>query len=1786
MTNMDFFRRPSLVGKNMTRLQQATVRGSVRRADADGTSLDPYFPLITGGMPLNGALTVKIDGVTKTVDLITSNKFADVMTDIQTALGASGTVVDTDGTLSIKTATLGGGGSVEITGGTQAAFLGFDITNRGLKSIGGEMFSSPEGRRGNPFGTAFPGRSEDLNIESIQRVLGRLSANEDVLYSEHVKSNAVLQKVSFSIDASRAFITPTASIRLFTGGPSASNVGSPLKLNAVRDYLAPFYFLVDADTHQPAPSRIIGVTRGAPSGGSYLVNSPSWSDTTGKNVMGLDLNKAAETINSITEGRFVKSNAATFITDGCLPGDFANISGATNLVPWSNNGYRWVVENVISETTLELRPMSRTELTQLGGTYTDTQPIVELNGDGPGSLGGIAVNTGMATSGVCLVCDPPLLPGANYELWAAVSTGMRDEKGWESLNGNFPASLYLNSNLDLLPNGVLSRPVVTLTGGGTTYSYTAFYARWHGKVIHIPAGSVPRTVGLAVTEYIYWDEKTAHVVTSTTALFNGSPVAQDPSASGTTSQGHLLYWFLDPAATPTLYPATKLEDTAAKVSLTVGHGGQFSTLQEAMNYVDALMQANGESVSATGPYSHFDVTVVSSLTVSSTVNVPAGVRLRGAHPGVVIKYTGSVSTALFQMQNTFILEDVQVAVDTAGADLIASLGTDVEYIRLRRVRQGGGIGAFRTAVSIAGNVFEVSLEECNLFLGGGVVWGVVNTLLTVDHCYFGYSLVAGVSPSLFNSSGGAGGFEVLQGIIRDSRFEGLTTLSGVVPILLDVSQPDSKWVISGNYFSFGTLPDSASVLIQTGDGTLFFSDNVVDSTAANGTVAQAILNSAGTVHVLNSSFKVQPVSFLYGVQATTIIGSTITAIDSPVVGRVNSTLLLVSSAATDNTLSGPSKTGIETGTGRVSVVGNDVQLTTGTHTGSPQYGILLKGTDSRIGGNYVTVSGGQCLATSGVTARNSISDNNLSGTGTTAYGIIASSASDYRISGNSIITTAAGSVGIYITVPSSFRIESNNITTPSDVATAGISVTGGSSMIIRDNRISSYAPLVNASGATYLQAHGNYLLGDLVTGMYGEFRGNFWTGNITFSGVGAFTGNSSVVGDSFSDCLSDSTCLVKVVASASCHVEFSSNRLLSGTRLEISGDVTSSFNIVGNYIDQSVTVTSGSDLGDVVFVSNRVGNGLTLSPTNGDKSVTCSGCSITGGATFGTKIKHLAMSGCEINGALLRNASTAGGSTRVSDTHVTSTTTLLGDSITVTNCFFDLAVSVSGGSSGSSAYGAVLSNCAFVASLQVEGSVQLSNCHINTFLGTVSGSAVASNTLLMTGCIVNGASTGLTSMGQVMMDDCYFADVLTIQGVASTAMGRFLGSVFSGAFNAVIADFSMDDCRTLSTFSNDLGVLTNNGRTYLGNSRFAGDVYVRGGDVVGRDCTLSAALSIDIGSHKLELISITGGAYDIRSGFVKIRDSLFTTGTLNPTSAYAGSMLEIYDCSFSGAVSPSTGEYNFIYMERCVITAASTALTATIASGGVIHLNDIHAPSAAFVLNGGAASEMRVTHSEFSTCTLSALDFLVEHCTGLQVLATTDATRGVVKNCKLVAGSTGNSSRPCIKVLGISESLVIHGNDLISDNRSAGSTVGDYTMSPCIMLGDDVSKKIRGMQITGNTFRIYDNGSTLSDRYYTGACIANVSRIAWAGGDLGWYGSMVLGTVSGNTFQLYAHRVTGAVWHTAASIWLRGNTTGYTLISANCGYMLDTSDVLSILGTTTTLNLSSDVGTDLNGTSY
>jgi hypothetical protein len=467
---MRYFRSPQLAGKNLKRTVSATLRGNLRRSDPDVTSLVPYFPGVLPGM----TLIVRVQGTTVTVGL-PSNRFSEIVSTIRGALAtAFGSAFDDGGCVAITSTKTGAAGFIEVIGGTAAALIGFDLSQQEFKARGGELTTAAEGRVAQPFGTALPNFGEGFTTESVNRALGRVMSNTDVLHSALLVEDGSFNQVSsgFSDTDLDTIVLPVAQkVLVSSAGPGVDT----------SDWLASHFVVVDRTTGYRAQSMVVGVENSL---GVSLLNG---NQSVAANVA----------IADIKNGRVVSCDASTF-TASVQVGDFAEIAFANNDDPWSNNGLRWVVEEVIDDTHLALRPMSVREMDHVGTASDGYQPIVELNYRKVGvqSFGRISITRGPYAAGVTLRLSPPMPAGQLYAVWGITPSSAFDRKIGASLGA--PSTTPQFDAASPMWNSLITRPAVSISGGAVYVS--TFYVRWNGQGYLVPERDLPLADGFVVLD--------------------------------------------------------------------------------------------------------------------------------------------------------------------------------------------------------------------------------------------------------------------------------------------------------------------------------------------------------------------------------------------------------------------------------------------------------------------------------------------------------------------------------------------------------------------------------------------------------------------------------------------------------------------------------------------------------------------------------------------------------------------------------------------------------------------------------------------------------------------------------------------------------------------------------------------------------------------------------------------------------------------------------------------------------------------------------------------------------------------------------------------------------------------------------------------------------------------------------------------------------------------------------------------------------------------------------------
>lgn len=1155
---MDYFRRPQLAGKNLVRTTHATIRGNVRRSDADGTSAVPYFPNVSAGQTLN----VKVQATTYVVTL-TGNDLLTILNDINAALTTNGQAFDADGCIGIRTNTQGGAGLVAITGGNAADGLGFDlVSNESVGALGGEVYSSPESRISNWYGTAFPSLGEDLTAETVSRGMGRLASNIDVLHSELVREDAVVQKIQ-DVNAVNEIknLAVDVNAKVFTG------LGL-LSATSNKHALGRFFFLLDTVTGAPAASRVTAVVKGTPGtyprpGGGYA-NTANWAAADGGNVLGQNLTKvSSQAITVIREGRVVEVPTADFSAAGVKEGDPVEISGATNLNPFSHNGH-WIIEDVRSSTALALRPMSAAEMDLHGFTPTGIQPVLELNEKKQGVevFGNLTVRTGTFMNGLTLVVEPPIPAGAAYELWAASPTSFRSDgflNPRQSLLENSQASsrTLLTTDHDLVPTTILSGFEVSVSG--FNLNVAAGYVRWRGRVIHVPARTWLNN-GTQIpngTSFLYFNEAEGCVKVGNAAawssLFNAS----------SSNRGLLLAKLVATTGVSlTITSARRLAGEKAR-DLTVGTGGQFETLTEALAYINEWAAATSEIGISNGDYAHWDLVILNNQTVTGTLPVKATVKIRGANPLLNIVMNGA--TFSLDVGGTLILQDIRIDRPATTNEPLVTVTAAGGRVICSGVTHVGGAFAQLVKSTGSGSLDSILVRDSDFTFSKGVLHTAIpgdGTGFIFLNSTFRYVTDGSGTPVLFAPAAGTGAWGGEIHVDGCKFLDWTTTLANANPLFANLASADiTASVITDSYFKQGAFPANSDNVLIRATSRLFFKNNIVE-------LVPLAIAFDGTAEVVVSENRIAVKPNASGSTAVACLRArnNHVAVSAPdTVG--NNGIALQAAIATGNVISGRPRVAVQTLGGAGNVAANN-QINMNPATAITAVGIGISGTNGSVTGNTVILTDG---------AANSCC-------------IQASSATAVSITGNSLSVamdcnaiTSLGSSGVF----------SGNY-----VANGATVSLGSGPWQISANRIGEGGVDLSGAGADY-QFIGNWIVGGVnLSSNLGDifFNENYCLGDVI--AVGANTGTTQFVGNNIFGNTEISP-LLKLVCSGN-YLSF----------LQVGNDSTVTANNIGGLAIESVTSTCNVSgnwvLGDLVISSDGAGSSITIENNSLDQIDTSS----------------------------------------------------------------------------------------------------------------------------------------------------------------------------------------------------------------------------------------------------------------------------------------------------------------------------------------------------------------------------------------------------------------------------------------------------------------------------------------------------------------------------------------------------------------------------------------------------
>jgi hypothetical protein len=1105
---MDYFRRPRLSGNVLGRLQFGTIHGSIRRNDADNTSSVPYFPGLSSGMTLG----ILLNGATTVTATFTDSGYLDALTAINTALGANGTAFDTDGSISIQAATAGGLGSVEVVASSNSAalVLGFGVNPSGaslVRSSGGDLNYTPEDRIGNESSTGFPGPHEGLTTDALDRALGRVSANADILYTDDVRDTAILQQVSgYTVSADGTFISLPASTRVFTGYNLLSNTSE-------KEDLAPFFMVMDSTSRTPSGSKVTGVVRGTPL--TPGVNASSFADTAGHNILGLNLAKlssvAINASGGIQYGRYVECTGTMFTTI-IVPGDVVQVTGATNTSPWNNNGMRWIVEAVVSDTILELRPMSQSELTLYGVTAFEAQPILELNETitGSQSYGSLTIYTGTYTqivgavagpsgTSVNLCLDPPLPAGSSIEVWVAQPLSTRKQVPSSVQEGDSLPYREMVSSYRTLPDAILSGFSITYNSGPDTLVIGSGVVRQDGRLVNFPGitySSASTMFAGPTINYFWYDPLISNIGYG---AVNGARDPADYLAIPTTEILMIGSTTVSGSTLSGTQPMVGTESLQSR-SITVGDGGQFSTLEAALGYISTWATAKSDVTSSAGDYSHWDIVLVSDYAVSTSVTCTcAGLRISGATPST--KLVCSVPL-VFHNLSAFMMENLQVDC-TSASQFLSFTGNKATNVTLRNLYQltssSGSYVSF--ASSSSGSLGNILIYRCNLNIYTSIYVGIpAGRVDCLDSIFTIFAGTTTAPLAMFtNTQSTTSSFSPYFLRVQGCRFLNMvpsanSTSTFAYPMLLQsaISGTEAELIVRDNVFTFQALsatPGVPSQIISCPSGTEFhimIEGNVVGD--APFPCHQFVNAALFAAHVRNNTIYIRPELTGTGIKAGYVESNRIDVVNADS-GQANNIVIQAQIRAVGNYLSGNTANFIVLSTTAAQAVGNYISMSAPVNSTVPEAGILCSSNRAIVSGNII-----------------------LGANNTTTCDLILINAANSTVADN-YLAVENNSVGIYIDADQC-SVVNNNVACSSSTA-IGIQIASGSSSscILADDTVEGTSLYALQIGSTAVNSTGLgaaarvkdcFLNGAIwvdVENLTIHMDGNFFGGNFTTHGT-------------------------------------------------------------------------------------------------------------------------------------------------------------------------------------------------------------------------------------------------------------------------------------------------------------------------------------------------------------------------------------------------------------------------------------------------------------------------------------------------------------------------------------------------------------------------------------------------------------------------------------------------------------------------------------------------------------
>lgn len=1260
MPNMPFSRLAQLAGANAEYINFPNIRGDIRQTRPDGTHSFAYFHGVVAGQTLQ----FRVNGTTITATFSNDGTgFAlganNIINTINSAISGApeqGRAELADGAIAIVSTIRGGGGSVEVTGGTAAAAIGFDLTNgRTYYSTGGEAPSaSVAGSSGgyNPYETSLLGIGEEFTRRNVNRTLLRVGQNLDVTHADlrrGVPGFSELGNVSCTVISgapSYGTVVAPAAAKVFTG-PSGF-----LSASSTAADLAGFFVIIDNVTRKPALSKVVAVVRGTPTAAPPYADSVGWAAADGGNVLGLPtLDKGSFPITGIERGKILKSSSGTFLSR-LVAGDVIEISDATNTSEWDNNGIRWVVETVHSNTAITVRPLSHGELVEFGENHRDAQPIVSLSSkiEVGQSFGNMNVISGMFTNGVTLVVSPPFPAGADYSLAAAVRQDRRTSLGYERMMAFVEASRerYYEAVETPIRNAVLTDNL-SFTGSGTaTLTVAPFYIRFRGKPYRIPGITAAAGSFADGTYYAYFSNATGTVLYTSSA--SQAFQTYDPS-----SGGQYLFTISVGAGVVAVTSRDRPYEHREPAPLTVGVGGDFDTLASALEFVRTEATALDSGLGDTaGAYPHRELVVLSDQTLTASLAVWApGIIIRGANKLVKINASsvtpsgGANGVFYLRSRGSFELKNITVQVSDNVIPLVYTALSHKD-ITLEDVRV---INSVTHVIQSASTLEKVRITRCSSKFQTRLVAGSATSVLIEESSFEAYDTDSLVLISSSSSGAGTwlGGpvtmrYVQVTGIVSDTHcILNDTNPTGIKHLFLWCSFAVASGTISGSARAYRTgIRTANECLVERctfgGPTDLFYgmaelthpASSIAHCTSYatssdNGDSPKQVVAEAHTIH---DSFFLLPADAglwagglrAHRVEKCYISGRTTCAVDLYVsygLGQPSARENFISATSPDTAVV---VAGIVTRRDRAVLHKNRVQVFPDTAAG---YAVAAVGnnfpglpvsgastTNSSITGNDLTATlgialllGDSALLGGPIAAinDNTVSDNTLNALGTPSQAVVLRSATRthfshnrFRITGSdadSVAILSALSTGVYLL---------DNFFRASDASKDLLSFSA-TDHIFQDCTFLGTVTWLTSAGA--INFHGCSISGNLTlpSNCSGKVHDVLVSGTLTAPSSSVEFSDSAFTGASSNHTLSGAAKVLgcRFVGTSIALVGGGLGANLQVTNTSFTGQVTCAGTVFGKCNFSSTVMSSGTSTGDFAIAESSVTGALSVTHAQG-----------------------------------------------------------------------------------------------------------------------------------------------------------------------------------------------------------------------------------------------------------------------------------------------------------------------------------------------------------------------------------------------------------------------------------------------------------------------------------------------------------------------------------------------------------------------------------------------------------